>query len=114
MKFNGRTEEQRLVAGILTQAFSDMFLVRDNYNASADIDAVQAIRFLTARSGSLAEWRDQLCSYLDLDGDVLAARVRAILDGKAEPPSADKSGRGSHAFQKRVHQARDRWKKLAP
>lgn len=90
------TPEQRLVAAIISQAFTDIFLPDcDDANAS--------LHFLTAGYGPSARWRNQLCSYLDLDGDQLAARVRSILDGDADPPGYDTR------FSKHLHTARERW-----
>ena len=90
------TPEQRLAAAILSQAFTDIFLPDcDDANAS--------LHFLTTGYGPSARWRNQLCSYLDLDGDQLAARVRSILDGDADPPGYDTR------FSKHLDVARNRW-----
>ena len=91
------TPEQRLAAAIIAQAFTDMFLPD-----SAD-GASKAAHFLTTSYGPSAQWRNRLASYLDIDGDQLAARVRLILDGDADPPGYDTR------FLKHLHIARERW-----
>jgi hypothetical protein len=70
----------------------------------ADTVAVHAMRYLTDRHGQSAYWRNKWCSYLDLDGDALAARVRMILDGLADPPGQ---------FAQRLDCARDRWARIS-
>jgi len=91
------TPEQRLAAAILAQAFTDMF------DHNVDTVAVDAMRYLTARHGKAAYWRNKWCSYLDQDGDVLAERVRKMLDGEIAPP-------GHHGrFASRLGHARSRW-----
>ncbi len=91
------TPEQRLSAAIIAQAFTDMFLPDSGDEAS------KAAHFLTASYGPSARWRNRLASYLDIDGDQLAARVRSILDGDADPPGYDTR------FLKHLHIARERW-----
>lgn len=84
------TPEQALAAAILTQAFTDMFASETNQSFardSVDTIAITAMRYLTDRYGHSAHWRNKWCSYLDLDGDLLANRVRMILDGEVDPPS---------------------------
>lgn len=98
------TPEQSLAAAILAQAFTDMFHL--GTREDVDTEAVQAMRYLTDRYGQVAHWRNKWCSYLDLDGDLLATRVRMILDGKVDPP------RGVHLAQ-RLERARARWASLA-
>jgi hypothetical protein len=96
-----------LAAAILAQAFSDMFLTDSSEIESVDTVAVHAMRYLTDRHGQSAYWRNKWCSYLDLDGDTLATRVRMILDGLADPPGYDAR------FSQRLDRARDRWARIS-
>lgn len=99
------TPEQKLAAAILAQAFKDMFGGAANDSVTRDtVDtiAITAMRYLTARHGLLAQWRNQWCDFLDLDGDVLATRVRLILDGKVDLPG-----------ESRLAAARDRWARIS-
>lgn len=76
--------EQSLAAAILTQAFSDMSPGNSNIDHQATRernDARTAMVFLTTTYGEMAKWRNELCDYLHLDGNVLAERVRMILNG---------------------------------
>ena len=99
------TPEQALAAAILTQAFTDMFPVGNRDDGRVDTDAVHAMRYLTDRYGHSAYWRNKWCSYLDLDGDLLATRVRMILDGVVDPPA-------DMRFTQRLDHARARWASL--
>lgn len=98
------TPEQRLFAAILSQAFTDMFLVPGT--TSREVDCGQAMNFLTERYGRSVKWRNTLCSAVGLDGDVLCDRVRMILNGDADPPNLQ-------ALTTHVKFARARWRKMA-
>ncbi|MGR3792759.1 hypothetical protein [Vannielia sp. SX4] len=77
------TPEQRFVAAIIAQAFSDMSGAatdKVSQSTSNSNNAQRAMIFLTERHGAFAKWRNELCDYLGFDGDVLAERVRSILD----------------------------------
>ncbi len=114
------TPEQRLVAAILQQAYRDMFTAGrapangdDGRPDNASIDG--AIRFLTDTHGHKAWWRNYYCSLLDLDGDVLAARVRMMLDGAMDVPideSPTKRDSGIKRHEAGVVRARERWRHL--
>lgn len=100
------TPEQHLAAAILAQAFSDMFGSVANQSETrntVDTNAVTAMRYLTDRHGQSAHWRNKWCDFLDLDGDLLATRIRMILDGQANPP----------VDAPRLAIARDRWARIS-
>ena len=96
------TPEQHLAAAILAQAFSDMFATDNRDKQAVDTIAVSAMRYLTDRYGLSAQWRNRWCDCLDLDGDMLATRVRMILDGQVDLPG-----------ESRLGIARDRWARIA-
>ena len=101
--------EQHLAAAILAQAFTDMFGGAANQcetRDTVDTIAITAMRYLTDRHGQSAQWRNRWCDFVDLDGDVLATRVRMILDGKIDPP-------GDERFATRLAIARDRWARIS-
>ncbi|MDZ4095211.1 MAG: hypothetical protein U1D35_09920 [Paracoccaceae bacterium] len=103
------TPEQHLASAILAQAFTDMFGGAVNQSETRDtVDtiAITAMRYLTDHHGQSAQWRNKWCDFLDLDGDVLATRVRMILDGKIDPP-------GDERFANRLAIARDRWLRIS-
>lgn len=102
------TPEQKLAAAILAQAFSDMFGGAANHGETrdtVDTNAVSAMRYLTDRHGQSAHSRNQWCDFLNQDGDMLAIRVRMILDGKIDLP-------GDERFATRLAVARDRWARI--
>lgn len=102
------TPEQALAAAILAQAFSDMLGGASNQcetRDTVDTIAITAMRYLTDRHGQSAHWRNKWCDFLDQDGDVLATRVRMILDGKIDPP-------GDERFATRLAVARERWARI--
>lgn len=96
------TPEQHLAAAILAQAFSDMFATDNRNRQAVDTVAVSAMRYLTDRHGLSAHWRNKWASYLDLDGDLLAVRVRMILEGQLDLPS-----------EPRLAVARARWARIS-
>lgn len=108
------TPERRLAAAIVAQAFSDMSATDTRDGESSDTIATQAIRFMTDRAGHAAQWRNRWCSYLDLDGDVLAARVRQILDGEIDATDAMRGLARVALFEQGIARARERWARLRP
>lgn len=87
------TPEQRLIAAILICAYRDMLTDiesrSERWTDSAAIqqaDVDRAIRFLTDRTGANARLRNHYCFLLDIDGDVLAERMRRMLNGDLELP----------------------------
>lgn len=108
------TPERRLAAAIVAQAFSDMSATDTRDGESSDTIATQAIRFMTDRAGNAAQWRNRWCSYLDLDGDVLAARVRGILDGEIDATDAMRGLARVALFEQGIARARERWARLRP
>ena len=83
------TPEQRLAAAIIAQAFNDRSGSEAKHSVTQDAnEARSAMFFLTTTHGDMAKWRNELCSYLDLDGDVLAERVRSLLEGTLPWPDA--------------------------
>lgn len=113
--------EQKLAAAIIAQAFNDMSGSQSKVESAAsqaENDARSAILFLTARYGDNARWRNELCGYLDLDGDVLAERVRKILDGDIPWPDArtreanESFDRGTKLADRKAERARTLWQDL--
>lgn len=101
-----------MAAAILAQAFSDM--TTTDARDTADTDACAAIRFLTDRAGTSAQWRNLWCAAVNIDGDRIAARVRKLLDGEIEP-TAEMRGRAHiSAFDKGIARARERWARIKP
>ena len=111
-----QTPEAALVTAILMQAYRDLFVtIRSESNASftTQSDQDQAITFLTDQSGAMARHRNALCSLIGWDGDVLAARVRRMMDGDdfANPnPDANAAAQERHA--EAVERVRQRWQDL--
>lgn len=106
------TPEVRLAAAILAQAFSDM--TTTDARATADTDACAAIRFLTDRAGTSAQWRNLWCAAVNIDGDRVAARVRKLLDGEIEPTDEMRGRAQINAFDKGIARARERWARMKP
>lgn len=69
---------------------------------ASDTIAVSAMRYLTTRHGHSAEWHNRWCDCLNLDGDMLATRVRMILDGQVDLPG-----------ESRLGIARERWARIS-
>ncbi|MCA0205154.1 MAG: hypothetical protein LCH92_12485 [Proteobacteria bacterium] len=118
------TPEQRLIAAILIGAYRDVLTDIESRSESwADSAPVQqndvdrAIRFLTDRSGPAARLRNHYCDLVGIDGDVLAERMRRMLDGDLpmphiayEVPSNPESRKRALArHAERVAYARARW-----
>lgn len=98
------------------QAYRDLFVtVRTESNASftTQSDQDQAITFLTDRAGAYAKHRNALCALIDWDGDVLAARVRAMMDGDDfAPPTPDATPATVERHAAAVERLRERWRHL--
>jgi hypothetical protein len=106
------TPEVKLAAAILAQAFSDM--TTTDARDTADTDACAAIRFLTDRAGTSAQWRNLWCAAVNIDGDRIAARVRKLLDGEIEPTAEMRGRVHISAFEKGIARARERWARMKP
>lgn len=106
------TPEVKLAAAILAQAFSDM--TTTDARDTADTDAFAAIRFLTDRAGTSAQWRNLWCAAVNIDGDRIAARVRKLLDGEIEPTDEMRGRAHISAFDKGIARARERWARIKP
>jgi len=106
------TPEVKLAAAILAQAFSDM--TTTDARDTADTDACAAIRFLTDRAGTSAQWRNLWCAAVNIDGDRVAARVRKLLDGEIEPTDEMRGRAQINAFDKGIARARERWARIKP
>lgn len=98
------TPEQALAAAVISQAYVDMFSTISG-QGWVDAAADEAMNFLTTRHGTAAKWRNRWCDFLGMDGDLLAARVRAMLDGEIDPA-------GDPHLTKRIEHARARWARL--
>ncbi|MEL6467884.1 MAG: hypothetical protein AAFQ58_23215 [Pseudomonadota bacterium] len=111
-----RTPEAALVTAILSQAYRDLFVtVRTESNASftTQSDQDQAITFLTDRAGAYAQHRNVLCALIGWDGDVLAARIRAMMDGDDfAPPTPDATPATVERHAAAVERLRERWQDL--
>jgi hypothetical protein len=111
-----RTPEAALVTAILMQAYRDLFVtVRTESNASftTQSDQDQAITFLTDQTGAMARHRNALCALIGWDGDVLAARIRAMMDGDDfAPPTPDATPATVERHEAAVVRLRERWHAL--
>jgi hypothetical protein len=90
-----------MLAAIISHAYTDMLL--DDRRV-----AEEAMLFLTTRTGGVAVWRRDICSLLDIDGDIMADRVRAQLDGDADIPHGPEA-QAVERHNARVARARERW-----
>lgn len=107
------TPEQQLVVAILAQAFNDMLgnaSGSDHIAQMTENRARQAMIFLTERHGNHARWRNDLCGFLDLDGDALSEQVRKILDSDLPWPEAN--GAGKVYSHEKIARAREQWRHL--
>ena len=111
-----QTPEAALVTAILMQAYRDLFVsVRTESNASftTQSDQDQAITFLTDHAGAMARHRNALCALIGWDGNVLAARVRAMMDGNTfPPPTPDATPATLERHATAVVRLRQRWQDL--
>ncbi|WP_226782539.1 hypothetical protein [Oceaniglobus trochenteri] len=89
--------------------------VRTESNASftTQSDQDQAITFLTDKAGAYAQHRNALCALIGWDGDVLAARVRAMMDGDDfAPPTSYATPATAERHAAAVERLRERWHAL--
>lgn len=111
-----QTPEAALVTAILMQAYRDLFLtVTDQSGATftSRSERDQAMTFLTERTGVMARHRNALCSLIGWNGDVLAASVRAMMDGAPfPPPSLDPTPATRARHADAVERLRERWHAL--
>ena len=110
-----KTPEAALVTAIIMQAYRDLFAsVRSDASASftTQTDQDQAISFLTDQMGAYARHRNHLCSLIGWDGDVLADRVCAMMDGDDFPLPADKTPAAQKRHTEAVEHIRSRWRHL--
>jgi hypothetical protein len=108
--------ETAFVTAIIMQAYRDLFV---NVNTGSGpsfttrCDQDQAIAFLTDQTGQFAAHRNHLCSLIGWDGNVLAARVRRMMDGDDFPIA---NGESTPTAQKRhkqlVESLRQRYRHL--
>lgn len=110
------TPEADLIHAIIMQAYRDLFITVRSDGASSfttQADQDQAISFLTDQAGSLARSRNSLCSLIGWDGEILAARIRGMMEGNDFPlPSPDPSPTIISKHEKAVESIRKRWQKL--
>ncbi len=110
-----QTPEAALVTAIIMQAYRDLFMtVRTGATASftARADQDQAMSFLTDRTGTLARHRNHLCSLIGWDGDVLAERIRAMMEGDDFPMPTDRTPAAHKRGAQAVENIRARWRYL--
>lgn len=111
-----QTPEATFVTAIIMQAYRDLFVsVRQESNASftTQSDQDQAITFLTDRTGAFARHRNDLCSLIGWDGDVLAVRLRGMMEGDDFPhPSTDPKPAARAQHEVAVERIRRRWQDL--
>ncbi len=111
-----QTPESALVAAILMQAYRDLFIAikadgSSSFTTQAEQD--QAISFLTDSSGSLARNRNALCSLIGWNGDALAKRIRAMMEGADfPPPTSDPTPGAMIRHRQAVERVRARWHHL--
>ncbi|GAA6192895.1 hypothetical protein [Phaeobacter sp. NW0010-22] len=111
-----QTPEATFVTAIIMQAYRDLFITiksdgSSSFTTQADQDA--AMSFLTDSSGTLARHRNDLCSLIGWDGNVLAARIRDMMDGaEFPPPVPDPSPATIARHADAVERIRARWKDL--
>lgn len=104
------------MTSIIMQAYRDLFVsIRNESNASftTQSDQDQAITFLTDKAGAMARHRNSLCSLISWDGDVLAARLRAMMEGDDFPhPSTEPKSAARAQHEAAVERLRRRWRDL--
>jgi len=91
------TPEVALITAIITQAYRDLF-VPINEGGAPSVEVLrgrdQALAFLTNHKGQYAQHRNYLCSLIGWDGNVLAERIRMMLDGERPFASVNKEPSG--------------------
>lgn len=110
-----QTPEAALVTAIIMQAYRDLFMIvradeTSSFTGRADQD--QAMSFLTDQVGTLARHRNHLCSLIGWDGDVLAERIRSMMNGDVFPMPTDKTPAGLRRHAQAVETIRARWRYL--
>ena len=101
-----------MVTAIIMQAYRDLFVTAKSDGQAAfttQAEQDQAIAFLTDRSGKLARWRNHYCSLIGWDGNVLAERVRRMMEGADFPLSPDSNVVAQKRHAEAVQQIRARW-----
>lgn len=105
--------EAALVTAILMQAYRDLFLSVSNDSGQAftsQSERDQAITFMTEQTGAMARHRNALCAVIGWDGNILAARVRAMMEGDDFPPSSpDATPLALARHATAVERLRERW-----
>lgn len=109
-----QTPEAALITAIIMQAYRDLFVTvqpdtTKGFTTHAERD--QAIAFLTDHTGAYARHRNYLCSLIGLDGNVLAERIRRMMEG-ADFPHAPKDTTPTARHEKAVESLRRRWQYL--
>lgn len=110
------TPEAALVTAIIMQAYRDLFVtIKSDANTSlaSQTDQDKAIAFLTDNMGRWAQHRNHLCWLIGLDGNVLAERVRRMMQGGPFPDpyaSSNAAVLASHAAA--IERVRDRYQQL--
>lgn len=116
-----QTPEAALVTAILMQAYRDLFLsvINDSGATSASQtftsqpERDQAITFLTEQTGAMARHRNALCALIGWDGNLLATRVRAMMEGDDFPPSSpDATPLALARHATAVERLRERWQAM--
>lgn len=111
-----QTPESALVTAILMQAYRDLFIAIKADGSSAfttQAEQDQAVSFLTDGTGSLARNRNALCSLIGWDGDALAKRIRAMMEGADfPPPTSDPTPSTLARHRQAVERIRARWHHL--
>ncbi|WP_170411272.1 hypothetical protein [Ruegeria atlantica] len=110
-----QTPEEAFVVAIIMQAYRDLFMPIQKNAASAGITQLeqdQAISFLTDHQGAFARHRNDLCSLIGWDGDVLAACIRRMMEGEEFPIVSDKNASSFRKHLQGVERVRVRWKYL--
>ena len=111
-----QTPEAAFVTAIIMQAYRDLLISVKADGSSAfttQSDQDQAISFLTDQTGSFARHRNALCSLIGWNGDVLASRIRKMMEGADFPPPVpDPSPVTIARHEKAVDHIRARWQHL--
>lgn len=110
------TPEAAFIAAIIMQAYRDLFVNVDtdsgrSFTTRSDQD--QAIAFLTDTHGRFAAHRNHLCSLIGWDGNVLAARIRRMMDGDDFPiANGESTSAVRHRHRQYVESLRQRYRYL--
>ena len=107
-----QSPEAALVTAIIMQAYRDLFVIAKpdtNTTFTTQAEQDQAIAFLTDRRGKLALWRNHYCSLIGWDGNVLAERVRRMMEGADFPMPTDRTPAAQKRHAQAVETFRARW-----